>query len=165
MQHTKSIFLDRDGVINKNREDYVKKWREFEFLENAKEAIRLLTENNFKIIIVTNQSVVGRGIITEARLKEIHTKMLEELKRAGGKIEKIYYCPHAPWDGCECRKPKPGMLIRAAKELTFDLKTSWFIGDDKKDLEAGNAAGCKTLIVDKNNDILKLVKKILNLSK
>jgi D-sedoheptulose 7-phosphate isomerase len=161
----KVIFLDRDGVINENREDYVKSWQEFVFLPNAKEAFKLLTENNFKIIIVTNQSVVGRGIITEKQLQEIHKKMLEELESEGVKIEKIYYCPHTPWDNCTCRKPKPGMLLKASEELRIDLKDVWFIGDDKADLGAGNAARCKTLLVTEKENLLALVKKILAIEK
>ncbi|MDI6856133.1 MAG: D-glycero-beta-D-manno-heptose 1,7-bisphosphate 7-phosphatase [Candidatus Thermoplasmatota archaeon] len=165
MKKSKAIFLDRDGVINRNRADYVKNWQEFVFLPNAKEAIKLLTDKNFKIIIVTNQSAVGREIITEEQLQEIHRKMVKELEKAGGKIEKIYYCPHAPWDNCKCRKPKPGMLLKASQELGIDLKKAFFIGDDKKDLEAGKAVGCKTLIVNEKEDVLAVVKKILQLTK
>lgn len=155
------IFLDRDGVINKNRNDYVKDWSEFEFLKNAKEAVKILTENNFNIIVITNQSVVGRGIISEEKLKEIHRKMVSELEKAGGKIHAVYYCPHAPWDNCSCRKPKPGLLLKASTDFGIDLKKTVFIGDDLSDMSAGNAVGCKIYLVNEENDLLSTVKKIL----
>lgn len=155
------IFLDRDGVINKNRNDYVKNRDEFEFLKNAKKAVKVLTENNFNIIIITNQSVVGRGIISEEKLKEIHRKMVSELEKAGGKIHAVYYCPHAPWDNCSCRKPRPGLLLKASADFGIDLKKTVFIGDDVSDIGAGNAVGCKTYLVNEENDLLSVVKKIL----
>jgi len=155
------VFLDRDGVINKNRNDYVKTWVEFEFLPNAKKGIKLLNDNGFKILIITNQSVVGRGIITEKTLNEIHEKMLKELNECGCKIEKVYCCPHAPWDNCECRKPKPGLLLKAAKDFDIDLKKCYFIGDSKTDAEAGKRAGCKTYLVSEHGDLLGIVRTIV----
>lgn len=157
----KFVFLDRDGVINKNRNDYVKTWDEFEFLPDAKKGIKLLNDNGFKIIIITNQSVVGRGIITEKTLKDIHEKMLKELEDFGCRIEKIYCCPHAPWDNCDCRKPKPGMLLKAVKDFNIDLKKTYFIGDNGTDEEAGKRAGCRTYLVSENRDLLDIARTLI----
>lgn len=155
------VFLDRDGVINKNRNDYVKTWDEFEFLPNAKKGIKLLNDNGFKILIITNQSVVGRGIIKEKTLNEIHEKMLKELNECGCRIEKIYCCPHAPRDNCDCRKPKPGLLLKAADDFDLDLKECHFIGDNETDKEAGDAVGCKTYLVSENRDLLDIARTIV----
>jgi histidinol-phosphate phosphatase family protein len=157
----KIVFLDRDGVINKNRDDYVKTWDEFEFLPNAKKGIKLLNDDGFKILIITNQSVVGRGIITEKILNKIHEKMLKELNECGCRIEKIYYCPHVPWDNCECRKPKPGLLLKAAKDFDIDLKKCYFIGDSETDAEAGKRVGCKTYLVSEDKDLFDIAKTIV----
>ncbi|PJB21790.1 MAG: HAD family hydrolase [Euryarchaeota archaeon CG_4_9_14_3_um_filter_38_12] len=157
----KVVFLDRDGVINKNRANYVKSWDEFEFLPNAKKGIKLLNDNGFKILIITNQSVVGRGIIKEKTLNEIHEKMLKELNKCRCRIEKIYCCPHAPWDNCDCRKPKPGMLLKAADDFDLDLKECHFIGDSKTDEEAGKIVGCKTYLVSENRDLLDIVRTLI----
>jgi histidinol-phosphate phosphatase family protein len=155
------VFLDRDGVINVNRDDYVKSWSEFEFLSGAKDAIKMLNETNYWVIIVTNQSPIGRGIFDHNTLEEIHTKMLQELSDAGAHIDAIYYCPHSPDDECGCRKPKPGLLIRAAEELNIDLINSWLIGDSDGDIEAGKAAGCKTFKVTEINGLIDIVKTII----
>lgn len=155
------MFLDRDGVINVNRDDYVKSWSEFEFLPGAKDAIKMLNEKNYWVIIVTNQSPIGRGIFDHNTLEEIHTKMLQELSDAGAHIDAIYYCPHSPDDECGCRKPKPGLLIRAAEELNIDLANSWLIGDSEGDIEAGKAAGCKTIKVTEINGLIDIVKTII----
>ena len=157
----KIVFLDRDGVINRNRNDYIKTWDEFEFLPNAKKGIKLLNDNGFKIIIITNQSVVGRGIITKKTLNKIHEKMLKELNEYGCEIEKIYYCPHTPWDNCDCRKPKPGLLLKAAKDFNIDLKKCYFIGDEVTDMQAGEKAGCKTYLVSENRDLFDITKTLI----
>jgi len=161
----KVIFLDRDGVINKKapRAEYVKSWDEFEFIPGSIEAMVLLVQNNYKIFIISNQAGIARGAMTQQDLKEIHGNMEKELKEHNVKIEKIYYCPHGWNEGCECRKPKPGMLFQAAREYDLDLSKSVFIGDDERDLQAGNAAGCRTLLVNSELSLLKVVKeKIIN---
>lgn len=152
----KVVLLDRDGVINKRppRGDYVKKWQEFEFLPGAIEAIRLLNEKDYEVYIVTNQAGVGRKLMSEEDLKEIHSKMEESLNKSGAKINGIYYCPHEMKDNCDCRKPKPGMLIRAAKEHCFDLKKSTFIGDDEKDYLVSKAVGCKSVVMGRDGNSL-----------
>ena len=165
LQPKKVVFLDRDGVINKKapKAEYVKSWSEFEFLPGAIEAMTLLAQNDYKIFIISNQAGIARGAMTEQDLKVIHGNMEKELKEHDVKIEKIYYCPHGWNDGCECRKPKPGMLFQAAREYDLDLSKCLFIGDDERDLQAGDAAGCNTLMVDVEASLLRVVQeKIIN---
>ena len=159
----KVIFLDRDGVINKKpaKADYVKTWEEFEFLPGAIEAIKLLTQNDYDIYIITNQAGIARGMMTEQDLQEIHAKFKKELEKYNAKIDGIYYCPHGWDEGCECRKPKPGMFFQAAGEHHLDLLKAIFIGDDERDLQAGDAAGCKTILVTSENDLLQIVNSLL----
>ena len=145
----KTVFLDRDGVINRNPPNmgYVRKWSEFSFIPNARKAIRELTENGYRIIVVTNQAGIGRGLFSEENLMDIHARMVSEIVAAGGRIDAIYYCPHHPNAGCECRKPKPGMLTRAGREHNIELSSTYLIGDSKTDIEAGQRVGSKTLLV------------------
>ena len=145
----KAIFLDRDGVINKKAADgdYIKSWDEFEFLPRVKEAIRRLNKSGFLVIIASNQRGIARGLMTEDDLKEIHTKMQQELAKEGAKIDGIYYCPHDIEDHCGCRKPEPGLLLKAAREHDIDLSQSWMIGDRETDIEAGKRAGCRTILI------------------
>ena len=145
----KTIFLDRDGVINQNPPDwgYVRTWEEFDFIPNALEAVRDLTRNGYRVIVVTNQAGIGRGLFSEDNLKDIHSRMLVDITNAGGSIDAIYYCPHHPEAGCECRKPKPGMLIRAAHEHNIELSNAYLIGDSTTDIEAGQRAGASTFLV------------------
>ena len=158
----KAVFLDRDGVINKKiPNDYVKSWTEFEFLPDVKAAIKLLNQAEFKVIVVTNQAGVSKGIVKEEQLRRIHQQMLDELKIYGAHIDAIYYCPHLTEDNCDCRKPKPGMLEKAGKEFNIDFKNSWMIGDEPKDIEAGKSAGCKTYQVTTNEGLLEIAKKII----
>ena len=164
LQPKKVVFLDRDGVINRKapKAEYVKSWSEFEFLPGAIEAMKLLGENNYNIFLVSNQAGIARGVMTEQDLKEIHGTMEKELEKHDVKIERIYYCPHGWDEGCECRKPKPGMLFKAAREYDLDLSKSLFIGDDERDLQAGNAAGCRTILVNSELSLLKIVKEMIN---
>ena len=145
----KTIFLDRDGVINRNppNKGYVRRWSEFSFLPNALNAIRDLTEDGYRIIVVTNQAGIGKGLFSEDNLKDIHARMVTEITDTGGRIDAVYYCPHHPETGCECRKPKPGMLIRAADEHRMELSSAYLIGDSTTDIEAGRRAGTRTLLV------------------
>ncbi len=156
-----AIFLDRDGVINVNRDDYVKSWDEFEFLPGVEDAIKKINRSEFALIIITNQSPIGRGIFDHETLDKIHKKMLDSLGGAGCHIDAIYYCPHKPDDGCDCRKPRPGLILRAASDFNIDLKNSWMIGDSDSDLQAGKNAGCKTAKVDSKNSLLKIIERII----
>ena len=145
-----AVFLDRDGVICRERDDYVKSIEEFEFLQGALEAIRILTDLKLPIVIVTNQSLIGRGIISDTKLHEIHDFMLRVISRNGGRIAGVFYCPHKSGDGCRCRKPSPGLLEDAAQQFGVLLKDSWFVGDKLTDEQAGQSAGCKTLRIPTN---------------
>lgn len=139
MGRNPAIFLDRDGVINRNPPNYVKRWEEFEFLPGALEALRLLAGLPWQIFIVTNQSAVGRGILPQIALDQIHAKMREEIQSAGGRIDGIYFCPHKPEDGCDCRKPRPGLLLQAAREHSIEFERSIMVGDSPSDLAAAEA--------------------------
>lgn len=157
----KIIFLDRDGVINKRppKADYVKRWNEFTFLPGSIEAIKLLKNKGYKIFIVTNQPGIARGVMSETNLNLIHKKMQQELKNQGTKIDGIYYCPHGWDDGCKCRKPEPGLLLKVSREHFLDLTKSIFIGDDKRDVEAGEKVGCKTILVNTKINLLQIARQ------
>ena len=152
-----------DGVINKKapKADYVKNWTEFKILPGAIEAIKILNLNNFKVYIVSNQAGIARGLMSETDLNDIHENLKKELLKHNATIDGIYFCPHGWNDGCECRKPKPGMLFQAAKENLFDLTKAIFIGDDKRDIQAGQAAGCKTVLVTPESNLLKTVNSLI----
>ena len=145
----KTVFLDRDGVINRNPPDngYVCNWADFTFIPNALEAIRYLTQNGYHIFLATNQAGIGKGIFTEQQLTEIHLQMRTEIETAGGHIHKIYYCPHHPDAECECRKPKPGMLLRAAHEHNINVSNTFFIGDSITDIQAAHSARVLPILV------------------
>ena len=142
-----AVFLDRDGVINENRPDYVKNVSEFIFLPNSLTAIRNLSATGLKIIIITNQSAVGRGLISALALEEIHAYMLKEITMAGGRIDKIISCMHHPNEHCACRKPKSGMLFEAAEQFGLDLSHTYLVGDAQSDVEAALRVGSKAIQV------------------
>ncbi len=158
----KAIFLDRDGTINKYV-GFLRNIDEFELLPGVAEAIKKINKSGYLAIVVTNQPVIARGEITIEQLQEIHKKMETLLGKEGAYIDALYYCPHHPDAGfegeikelkfdCECRKPKPGMLMKAAADFNIDLKNSWMIGDGKNDVKAGQAAGCKTVLIGESAD-------------
>ena len=153
-----ALFLDRDGVINEDREDYVKSWPEFRFIPGVRSALKRLRKAGIPVVVITNQSVIGRGMITEKELSVIHERMGNAVQKTGGLLQKIYYCPHHPGDRCRCRKPRIGLLKRAAKEMDLDLKKSIFVGDTLKDIQAGNRAGCRTLLVQTGQGKESLIK-------
>jgi D-glycero-D-manno-heptose 1,7-bisphosphate phosphatase len=142
-----TIFLDRDGVINENRSDYVKNWHEFCFLPESLDAIAKLTHAGYRIVVCTNQAGIAGGSISLETIEDIHRRMRVEVANAGGRIEAIYYCPHAKDANCLCRKPRPGMLLRARDELRVDLSESILIGDSITDIRAGQAAGVHCMLV------------------
>ena len=144
----KCVFLDRDGTIARDV-PYCSSPEQFELLPGAGESIRLFNIAGYKVILITNQSGVGRGYFTEEMLGLIHEKMKVKLADYGAHIDAIYYCPHHPDENCECRKPKPKLIIHAAEDFHIDLGRSYLIGDSAKDIEAGKAAGCKTILIGK----------------
>lgn len=131
-------------------------------MPGVKEAIKLLNDNGFKVIVITNQSGIGRGLMTEADLNEVHSRMLKELSEAKARIDAVYYCPHHPANGCNCRKPKTGLLERAAQDFNLDLSNSWMVGDDQKDIEAGKGVGSKTCLIIEDDGLLKAVHQIIS---
>jgi D-glycero-D-manno-heptose 1,7-bisphosphate phosphatase len=142
-----TIFLDRDGVINENRADYVKSWSEFSFLPGSKEAIANLTKAGHCIVVCTNQAAIAKGIISRDTVEEIHVRMVAEIAEAGGRVERVYYCPHSKNENCFCRKPRPGMLLCARDELGIDMTDAIFIGDAMSDINAALAAGVHPILV------------------
>lgn len=146
----KLVILDRDGVINYDSDAYIRTPDEWQPIPGSLEAIAKLNTLGVKVAIATNQSGIGRGYYTEAILAEIHDKMLTELAAVGGKIDKIYYCPHIPDDHCECRKPKAKMLRDIARDFNIDYKVEQvaFVGDSLRDLQAARAAGCVGVLVE-----------------
>lgn len=142
-----AVFLDRDGVLIENRSDYVRSWEHVEFLPGSAAATQQLSAAGYVIVVVTNQSVVGRGIISREEAGRINQQVLDEVAAQGGKVDAAYMCPHHPDDGCACRKPAPGMLLQAAQELDLDLGQSFMVGDNISDIEAGRNAGVRTVLV------------------
>jgi D-glycero-D-manno-heptose 1,7-bisphosphate phosphatase len=144
-----TIFLDRDGVINRNRPrgDYVKSWEEFQFLPGARDAIARLTKAGFRLMIVTNQACIGKGIVSWATVQEIHARMMQEIALVGGQIEAVLCCPHLVENGCDCRKPAPGLLRRAHEEYGVDLRQAILVGDSVKDVQTAAAVGMPAIMV------------------
>ncbi len=142
----KAAFLDRDGVINRKPPEgqYVTRWDEMQFLPDVATAIAKLNEAGFRVIVISNQRCVAKGLVTEAGVDALHERMRDELAAAGAIIDAIYYCPHEKSPVCSCRKPAPGMLLTAAREHEIDLAASWMIGDSDIDIAAGKSAGCRT---------------------
>jgi D-glycero-D-manno-heptose 1,7-bisphosphate phosphatase len=143
----RAIFLDRDGVINENRADHVKSWSEFQFLPGALEAVKLLTQSEFRVFVVTNQAMINRGLAATSALEQIHREMLRAARREGAEISAVYYCPHREDEHCLCRKPQPGMLLQASTEWNVDLSHAYMVGDALSDIRAGHAAGCRAVLV------------------
>ena len=142
------VLLDRDGVINRRIiSGYVTAREEFVFLPGALEALRLLNEKNYQVIVVSNQAGVGKGLMTAADLDEITRRFVAEVEAHGGRILGVYCCTHRAEDGCECRKPKPGLLRRAQAEHHFDFGRTYFVGDAESDLLAAHAVGCPAIMV------------------
>lgn len=169
----RAIFLDRDGTINKYV-GFLRCLEQMELIDGVSEAIRKINNSGYLAIVVTNQPVIARGDITESELDEIHMKMETLLGNEGAYIDALYYCPHHPDKGfegevpelkidCECRKPKPGMLKKAAKDFNIDLSKSYMIGDTPADVKTGLNANCKAFLIDNrmNGDLLKIVDSIL----
>lgn len=137
----RAIFLDRDGVICVNRAEYIRSLEEVEFIPGSLDALARLASTRFTIVIVSNQAGVGRGLIPSPMADAIQRLVEERVRAAGGRIDGSYLCFHAPWDNCVCRKPKPGLLLRAADELNLDIGMSFMAGDALSDVQAGRAAG------------------------
>jgi D-glycero-D-manno-heptose 1,7-bisphosphate phosphatase len=142
-----AVFIDRDGVVNRNRVDYVKSVDEFEPFPEALDGIARLTRDAWPVIVVSNQQCVGKGIISQETLVEITDHMLDVIRSAGGDLTAVYYCTHLAEEGCDCRKPETGNLQRAAREHRIHLERSYFIGDSHEDMLAARRAGITPILV------------------
>jgi D-glycero-D-manno-heptose 1,7-bisphosphate phosphatase len=147
---SRAVFLDRDGVLTRERSDYVKNPDELELLPGIAKPLREIRSLGFKIVIVTNQSVIGRGFATNEMMSKINQKLRAQLSEMGCQVDAIYYCPHRPDEGCNCRKPEPGLILKAGKELAIDIAASWMIGDKDIDVEAARRAGCRGIRIPTN---------------
>lgn len=167
----KAVFLDRDGTINKYK-GFLKDIDDFELLPGVTEAIKAINRSGYLAVVITNQPVIARGEVTHSELDMIHKKMETLLGKGGAYIDALYYCPHHPdkgYDGeieelkidCDCRKPKPGMLLKAAEDFNIDLSRSYMIGDGENDVMAARAAGCKAIKIETDGDLLGAVENIL----
>ncbi len=142
------VILDRDGVINRDSDDYVKSLEEWIPYPQAIQAIARLSQAGWTLVVATNQSGIARGYYDEATLAAMHDRLDALVREAGGEITRIVHCPHGPDGGCDCRKPRPGMLKRLREELGLaTLEGSWMVGDSLRDLEAGEAVGCQPVLV------------------
>jgi histidinol-phosphate phosphatase family protein len=161
IKQNKAIFLDRDGVINKKRDDYVKSINELEIFPDIGEGILNLKKMGFLIIVITNQSIINRKIIAVEELEKIHLSIQNNLKENSCNIDRFYFCPHTPNENCNCRKPKSGLLLQAITDFSINSSKSWMIGDCLTDIQAGEKVGCKTILLKDNmsfSDIVDIIK-------
>jgi D-glycero-D-manno-heptose 1,7-bisphosphate phosphatase len=147
MEQRRYVLLDRDGVINLDSDDFIKSPDEWIPIEGSLEAIALLNQQGYEVVVISNQSGIARGLFDEAMLTKIHDKMHRLLAEKGGEIAAIYYCPHGPESSCNCRKPKPGLLEQFALEKNVDLNSVYFIGDSLRDIQAAQAVGADPILV------------------
>ncbi len=143
----KLIILDRDGVINHDSDAYIKHPDEWRPIPGSLEAIARLNHAGYRVVIATNQSGLGRGLFSIEQLNAIHQKMFDALAQQGGHIDALFFCPHRPDENCNCRKPRPGLLLEIASRLDIDLSGVPFIGDSLKDIQAAQAVGAQPLLV------------------
>jgi D-glycero-D-manno-heptose 1,7-bisphosphate phosphatase len=142
----RAVLLDRDGTLNAEV-GYIGRPEQLILIDGAAQAVADLCAAGWQVIVFTNQSGIGRGLYSEADLAAVHTKLTAEIEAAGGRLSGIYFCPHAPDFGCDCRKPLPGLLHQAAREHDLDLTQCIVVGDSQRDMEAGQAVGCRTILV------------------
>ena len=160
MNKKKAVFLDRDGVINENRIDYVKNTNELKIFDFVGSAITKLKSMGFLVVVVTNQSAINRGLTTEKLVNEIHDEIQKYLKNYETVIDRFYFCPHKPNEKCNCRKPRPGLLEKAILEIGIEPNKSWMIGDNDSDITAGIEVGCQTIKLDNNFNLKNAVEQI-----
>lgn len=145
----KFLFLDRDGVINADRPDYIRSWKDFRFFPDTLEALRWLREKEIDVILVSNQSALHRGYMSWEDFWDIHYRMVREIRRTGGDLLAAFYCPHRPDEGCLCRKPSPCMILNAARIYSVPLKNTFMIGDRDTDLIAASEAGSRGVLLNR----------------
>jgi len=144
---SKFVVLDRDGVINEDLFDYVLEPRQFKFIEGSLQALINLTSSGYEIVVVTNQACIGEGLVSLENIIKVNEHMKKEVEKKGGRIKGIFVCPHKRMGGCNCRKPKPGLLLKAEKELGISLEGAYFVGDKLSDVEAAINFGCVPVLV------------------
>lgn len=142
-----AVFIDRDGVIIHNRAEYVRSLRHVIYYPRSLQALAALAQSRYKIVIVTNQAAIGRGLVAPETATEINNAVVRSVEETGGRVDGVYVCPHTPADGCACRKPQPGLLLRAAEELGIDLAASYMVGDALSDIAAGQRAGVRQAVL------------------
>lgn len=150
MEKGRALFLDRDGTVIHDLH-YLADPEKVSFLPGVHRALITLQQKGYALVSVSNQSGIGRGIITEEQARSVEARILAEFRAAGVGMTGSYVCPHAPEEGCACRKPLPGMLLQAARDLDLDLSQSWMIGDKMTDVAAGTAAGCRTVLINRKH--------------
>jgi D-glycero-D-manno-heptose 1,7-bisphosphate phosphatase len=143
----KLVILDRDGTINHDSDQYIKSLAEWRPIEGSLEGIARLTQAGYRIVVATNQSGIARGLFDTSTLISIHDTLQRSVAQAGGRIDAFFFCPHAANSECECRKPKPGMLLEIARRFNVSLQDSYMVGDAPRDLEAAAAAGARPVLV------------------
>jgi D-glycero-D-manno-heptose 1,7-bisphosphate phosphatase len=143
------LFLDRDGVINRDRPDYVKGWEEFEFHADVPDALTWLVKNDVGVILISNQSGLNRGIIDPNHFWDLHHRMIARIRAMGGNILAAFYCPHRPDENCRCRKPSPEMILSAARLYDIPLAESYYVGDRQSDILAARRAGCRAVLLER----------------
>ena len=160
---SRAAFLDRDGVLCRRAasHDYVKSPDEFAWLAGAREGVRRLNEEGWLVLVVTNQRGVARGLMSAGDVDAIHARAQRELAAAGARIDAFYVCPHADEDACGCRKPAPGLILRAAREWGVDLGASFLIGDDERDVEAARRAGVRAHRMPTDGDLSEALGEVL----
>ena len=160
-----TVILDRDGTMNRRmpRAEYVTGWAKWEWLPGVLDALRKLRRAGVRVVVVTNQPGIARGAMTRAQLAAIHDRMLADVRAAGGEIAAIYHCPHNWDEGCDCRKPQPGMLFQAQRDFRLDLSRTSFFGDDERDGAAANAAGCPFVMVTQDHNLGRVIDDYLHL--
>jgi D-glycero-D-manno-heptose 1,7-bisphosphate phosphatase len=156
------VFLDRDGVINRDSPDYITRLENFEFLPGSLDALRRLADAGFSCIVVTNQTAPARGLMAPETLTEIHDHMTAAVAAAGGHILDIFVCPHLPEEDCACRKPKPGMLLAAQEKHRIDLSSAALIGDSAKDIECAQRAGLAAAVLVQTGNGEKALRELLS---
>ncbi len=147
LMNKKVVFLDRDGVINQDRDEYVQNTGQLHIFPYSGSAIKRLNDAGFSVYVVSNQQGIAKGLVKISDLEAIEYEIIRKVEEVGGKIDAFYYCTHLSSENCFCRKPKPGMILKAAKEHNIDLKSAFMIGDTEKDVMAAKSAGCRSVVV------------------
>jgi len=160
----RAVFLDRDGVLNHRAPpgDYVKSVAEFAWLTGAREGVRRLNDEGWLALVVTNQRGIARGLMTSSDVEAIHDKAQRELRHIGAHVDAFYYCPHGDDDRCACRKPQPGLILRAAQDWKVDLAASFLVGDDDRDVEAARRAGVRAVKIPSDGNLRDTLTKLLS---